>query len=148
VSSFTSNERALTGGVANAIAENKARYLQTKLNENLELIEQLRQERDVLADNRSDLQRQFARASGVCRSGFQLRQALMDVLFSVLTEAAGVSNRPRRAAPPARHPSAGDRRSQAGAHATIIRIGTRGTGKEAPVKGTFGRHAYCFESGE
>jgi len=70
VALFTSNERALTGGVANAIAENKARYLQTKLNENLELIEQLRQERDVLADNHSDLQRQFTRASGVCPSGF------------------------------------------------------------------------------
>ena len=70
MASFTSNEQALTGGVANVIAENKARYLQTKLNENLELIEQLRQERDVLADNHSDLQRQFARASEVCPSGF------------------------------------------------------------------------------
>jgi len=58
------------GGVANAIAENKARHLQTKLNENLEFIEQLRQERDVLADNHGDLQRQFARASEVCPSGF------------------------------------------------------------------------------
>ena len=67
---FTSNRRALTGEVANAIAENKARHLQTKLNENLELIEQLRQERDVLADDHNDLQRQFARASEVCPSGF------------------------------------------------------------------------------
>lgn len=70
MASFTSNERALTGGVANAIAENKARYLQTKLNDNLELIEQLRRERDVLADDHSDLQRQFARTSEVCLSGY------------------------------------------------------------------------------
>lgn len=69
---FTSNGWALTGGVANAIAENKARYLQTKLNDNLELIEQLRRERDVLADNHSDLQRQFARASEVCPSGYSV----------------------------------------------------------------------------
>ena len=65
-----SDEKALTGGVANAIVENKARYLQTKLNDNLGLIDQLRRERDVLAENHNDLQRQFARASEVCPSGF------------------------------------------------------------------------------
>jgi hypothetical protein len=70
VAAFTVDKRALTGGVANATAENKARYLQTKLNDNLGLIEQLRQERDVLADNQSDLQRQFARASEVHPSVF------------------------------------------------------------------------------
>ncbi|KAI0675751.1 hypothetical protein C8Q78DRAFT_964116 [Trametes maxima] len=48
---------------SNATAEQKARLLEAKVSENLENIEQLRQERSILAADHKDLQRRYSKAS-------------------------------------------------------------------------------------
>ena len=50
---------------SNANAEQKARLLEAKVTENLENIEQLRQERSMLAADHKQLQRRYAKASEV-----------------------------------------------------------------------------------
>ena len=50
---------------SNANAEQKARLLEAKVAENLENIEQLRQERSMLAADHKQLQRRYAKASEV-----------------------------------------------------------------------------------
>ena len=62
---------------SNANAEQKARLLEAKVTENLESIEQLRQERSLLAADHKELQRRYAKASEVrpsliCNGGFDL----------------------------------------------------------------------------
>jgi uncharacterized coiled-coil protein SlyX len=49
----------------NATAEQKARRLEAKVAENQAAIEQLREERSLLASNHRDLQRRYAEASEV-----------------------------------------------------------------------------------
>ena len=50
---------------SNANAEQKARLLEAKVAENLENIDQLRQERSMLAADHKDLQRRYAKAAEV-----------------------------------------------------------------------------------
>ena len=62
---------------SNANAEQKARLLEAKVTENLESIEQLRQERSLLAADHKELQRRYAKASEVrpsliCNGWFDL----------------------------------------------------------------------------
>lgn len=54
------------GNVENVNIEQKARLLETRVVENAETIEQLRQERALLAADHKELQRRFAEASEVC----------------------------------------------------------------------------------
>lgn len=49
--------------LANVVAESQARHLRTKVAENQALIDQLRRERDNLADSHTALQRQFSQAA-------------------------------------------------------------------------------------
>lgn len=50
---------------ANSTAEQKARQLENRVSENLETIDQLRQERSLLASDHKKLQRQFSEVSEV-----------------------------------------------------------------------------------
>jgi hypothetical protein len=50
----------------NANAEQKARLLEAKVRENTSTVEQLRQERSILARDHKDLQQRYAQASEVC----------------------------------------------------------------------------------
>ncbi|KAG8774532.1 hypothetical protein FRC20_005346, partial [Serendipita sp. 405] len=61
---------------ANAIAESKSRHLQNKVAQNQALIDQLRQERDKLADSHSALQQRHASASDKVS---KLRKELADI---------------------------------------------------------------------
>lgn len=54
----------------NANAEQKARLLEAKVAENLENINQLRQERSMLAADHKELQRRYAKAAEVCALPF------------------------------------------------------------------------------
>ena len=51
---------------SNANAEQKARLLESKVAQNLENIEQLRQERSILAADHKELQRRYSKATQVC----------------------------------------------------------------------------------
>lgn len=50
----------------NANIEQKARLLETRVVENVQTIDQLRQERAILAADHKELQRRFAEISEVC----------------------------------------------------------------------------------
>ena len=57
----------LTISVENATVEQKARLLETRVVENVDTIEHLRQERSILVNEHKGLQRRFKDITDVCR---------------------------------------------------------------------------------
>jgi predicted nuclease with TOPRIM domain len=96
----------LTRGTANTNAEQKARLLEGRVNENLATIEQLRQERSLLAASHKDLQKQYAEASDVrsrlfarsCTCADGIGAAGGDEASRNAGDGPGVARRPARSA--------------------------------------------------
>lgn len=60
------NSGSLQASIENINADQKARLLENKVAENIDTIDQLRQERSLLAADHKELQRRFSEISEVC----------------------------------------------------------------------------------
>ena len=77
---------------SNANAEQKARLLEAKVAENLGSIEQLRQERSLLAADHKELQRRYAKATEVrSHTLFRLHSELMVIHRRLIASRANSS---------------------------------------------------------